>query len=405
MPKARVAIVRVEDSQEADFDSSVAELIELLGGWEEIIPMLIEKPILLKPNILNFIDNPERQPAITTDLRLVEAVVNSLRGWRQEITIQIGDSSGQSTITSEIIEKMGYNELPKKYDQLEVFGFDRNSREVEIANGHKLTKALLSEDAMTAHTIINLPKFKTHALTRYTGAIKNLFGCVSGKREKANIHVIGNTARGFSDALIDLYSVFKDKVSLNIMDGYIAMEGWGPSAGDPVDLKLLLASTDAVALDAVAIEIAKLGRVWTNQLAGEREMGENRLDEIEIVGLPISAVQRPFKTQGKILSYLVGSRLISRIWRYARKVPKHDPTDCIYCDLCIKACPVECMSFDEKKKMHIDYSECLSCYTCSEMCPKHCFEHKALYGKQIKVGFYGIILLLITAVIFLIAML
>jgi uncharacterized protein (DUF362 family)/ferredoxin-like protein FixX len=402
MPQARVAIVRVTDSQGADFDSAVAELVELLGGWEEIISKPIEKPILLKPNILNFINNPERQPAITTDLRLVEAVVKSLREWKQEIAIQIGDSSGQSTVTSEIIEKLGYNELPKKYEQLEVFGFDRNSREVEITAGHKLTKALLSADVMTAHTIINLPKLKTHALTRYTGAIKNLFGCVSGKREKANIHVIGNTARGFSDALIDLYSVFKDKVSLNIMDGYIAMEGWGPSAGDPVDLKILLASTDAVALDAVAIEITKLGRVWTNQLAGERKMGENRLEEIEVVGLPISAVQRPFKTQGKLISYLVGSRIISRIWRYARKVPKHDPTDCIYCDLCINACPVQCMSFDENKKMHIDYSECLSCYTCSEMCPKQCFEHKALYGTQIKAGFYGFILLLITALILLI---
>ncbi|MCG3219024.1 MAG: DUF362 domain-containing protein, partial [Candidatus Heimdallarchaeota archaeon] len=319
--------------------------------------------------------------------------------------IQVGDSSGQSTITSEIIEKLGYNELPKRYEQLEVFGFDRKSREVEIINGNKLTKALLSEDAITAHTIINLPKLKTHALTRYTGAIKNLFGCVSGKREKANIHVIGNTARGFSDALIDLYSVFKEKVSLNIMDGYIAMEGWGPSAGDPVDLKILLASTDAVALDAVAIEITKLGRVWTNQIAGERKLGENRLEEIEIVGLPISEVQRPFKTQGRFLSYLTGSRLISRIWRYARKVPKHDPIDCNYCDLCVKACPVQCISFDENKKMHIDYSECLSCYTCSEMCPKKCFEHKALYGKQIKAIFYGFILLSIAALILLVVFL
>jgi uncharacterized protein (DUF362 family)/ferredoxin-like protein FixX len=402
MLQARVAIVRVRDTQGPDFDSAVAEQIELLGGWQEIISKPIKKPILLKPNMLNFINNSERQPAITTDLRLVEAVVRSLRAWK-DTAIQIGDSSGQSTITSEIIEKLGYNELPNKYERLEVFGFDRNSREVEIINGHKLTKALLSEDAMTAHTMINLPKFKTHALTRYTGAIKNLFGCVSGKREKANIHVIGNTARGFSDALIDLYSVFKDKISLNIMDGYIAMEGWGPSAGDPVDLKILIASTDAVALDAVAIEIAKLGRVWTNQIAGERKMGENRLEKIEIVGLPISEVQRPFKTQGRFISYLVGSRLISRIWRYARKVPKHDPTDCIYCDLCVKACPVECISFDENKKMHIDYSECLSCYSCSELCSYQCFEHKALYGKQIKIGFYVFILLLITSLILLVA--
>jgi uncharacterized protein (DUF362 family) len=35
--------------------------------------------------------------------------------------------------------------------------------------------------------VINLPKFKTHGLTRLTGAVKNLFGCLPGA-QKAGFH-------------------------------------------------------------------------------------------------------------------------------------------------------------------------------------------------------------------------
>ena len=92
---------------------------------------------------------------------------------------------------------------------------------------------------LDADLVINLPKMKTHTLTRYTGAVKNLLGVLPGGR-KREIHVRAPGVTEFSRALVDILELVRPQ--LNIMDGILGMEGNGPgTSGTPHAYNLLAA--------------------------------------------------------------------------------------------------------------------------------------------------------------------
>lgn len=108
----------------------------------------------------------------------------------------------------------------------------------------------ISADALEADLIVNLPKFKAHSQMRFSGAVKNLFGCVTGVR-KAWLHALHGDRQGrFTAMICGLMEALPPTVSL--MDGVEAMHRTGPIAGDPFPLGLLGASASPVALDTAA---------------------------------------------------------------------------------------------------------------------------------------------------------
>ena len=106
----------------------------------------------------------------------------------------------------------------------------------------------VSKIAMEADFIISLPKFKTHGLTVITGAIKNSYGLLPGA-QKAKLHKAAGNAERFHELLVD---VFRLRVpDLFIVDAVVGMEGNGPASPDLREIGLILASDNAVAMDAV----------------------------------------------------------------------------------------------------------------------------------------------------------
>lgn len=85
---------------------------------------------------------------------------------------------------------------------------------------------------------------------------------------------------------------------LSVIDGYVGMEGRGPSGGDPVDLRLAIASTDFLAADATAVRIMgfdldEIGYLHYCQLG---RLGKADPEEIEVVGnCTVEECTRPFK--------------------------------------------------------------------------------------------------------------
>ena len=69
---------------------------------------------------------------------------------------------------------------------------------------------------------MSVPKLKTHGLTRYTGAIKNMFGSIPANGKK-NVHLLAPKNRSMAQALVDVYEMVQPHIT--IMDAVIGMEG------------------------------------------------------------------------------------------------------------------------------------------------------------------------------------
>lgn len=130
--------------------------------------------------------------------------------------------------------------------------------------------------------IIHLPTVKTHVFTTMTGAMKNAFGGLLNERRHWTHPVIHET-------LVDLLMI-QQKIHRSVfavMDGTIAGDGPGPRCMIPHVKNVLLASSDQVAIDAVAAKLMgfdPLSDVKFIRLAHERGLGCGDPQEIEIVG-------------------------------------------------------------------------------------------------------------------------
>ena len=119
---------------------------------------------------------------------------------------------------------------------------------MDFPQGVHAKRFMLARDVLDAEALVSVCKMKTHALEHITGAVKNQYGCVQGFH-KAKGHTLYSDPVSFARMLGDLNRLVKPR--LYIMDGITAMEGNGPTSGDPVPMHLLLLSTDPVALDSV----------------------------------------------------------------------------------------------------------------------------------------------------------
>ena len=164
-------------------------------------------------------------------------------------------------------------------------------REVEVPGADILLRAQVPRTILEADVLINLPVLKIHSLTLVTLAIKNLHGIVSDE-DKLYQHCYRDLvlARKLTDLLLIRCP------DLNVLDALVGQEGDHADEGQVVEMGLIMASRDAVALDAVAGAVMGLGpgEVDTTRIAGERGLGESDLSLIEVVGERIESVRHPF---------------------------------------------------------------------------------------------------------------
>jgi formate hydrogenlyase subunit 6/NADH:ubiquinone oxidoreductase subunit I len=265
---------------------------------------------------------------------------------------------------------------------------------VENPQGALVKRFELAKAAVEADVVVSLPKLKTHQLMYYTGAMKNLFGCVSGL-QKAAYHFRYPDRKDFGAMITDLCMALKPAFSL--MDAVVAMEGKGPGNGDPYALGLVLASSDILALDWAASSIIGYNPAHIPNQADAlargpwlRDPAKLTIDGPSIKELAVHNFKKVHET-GDI--GLVRRILPAWMYRYVQNVltprPFFRDDLCLRCGECITLCPAKVLSFvparantwlrpgspsgltAEKaaKRISIDYSACLRCYCCHEVCP------------------------------------
>ena len=145
--------------------------------------------------------------------------------------------------------------------------------------------------ALIGKNVVHLPTMKTHVFTTMTGAMKNAFGGLLHYRRHWTHSQIHKT-------LVDLLAIQKEihPGIFAVMDGTIAGDGPGPRAMRPHVKNLILASSDLVAIDAVAAKLMGFDPLELEfiRVAHERGLGVGDPREIEVVGLDISEINFGF---------------------------------------------------------------------------------------------------------------
>ncbi len=236
--------------------------------WEELVPR--GATVVIKPNLCTA--EPEKLEMSNTDPRITAAVCEVLltRAGR----IYLGESDGLREKAWDSFQVNGYGELARKLG-VELVSFSESPC-VKVncppAGEIELPRVILEADAF-----ITLPVLKTHALTYFTGSLKNQWGCLP-QYNRILLH------KYLDPLLATLHGVLKPKLA--IMDGIVGMEGRGPTNGKARRMDLILASRDGVALDATAMRLVGLDpqRARHIVMAAEQGLGRMRAEEIEADG-------------------------------------------------------------------------------------------------------------------------
>ena len=357
----------------ADYD--LKKLHQFLERAFSLIPLDKQikagERVLVKPN---FLWPKPVESAVCTHPAVIYATCQMVLDLGAKPVIGDSPSRGSAQL---VAEKIGLVPLAKKLG-VEIINFAHLKR-VEIKEPLKYHFLDLSEESLEFDRIINLAKFKTHAFLLLTLGVKNLFGCVPGKRKVIYHLECAYRPDLFALLLLELYRYFSPQLS--IVDGIVAMQGNGPNNGEPRKLGLLFASCDGVALDRVCGEVVNFPFDYNlTAFLGEKfQVGKGRLEEIKIEGVDLKEVKiKDFQLPH---SGPPAGEKIPRLarWFFKKQVhwrPEFDQEKCQACGICVDTCPSQALSLLPKekrtktRKIQIERSRCISCFCCQEVCPE-----------------------------------
>lgn len=312
--------------------------------------------VLVKPNVLGMYDPAQN---ITTHPAVVEAVVRLLLDGRNEVIV--ADSGALPGRTGRALERTGLAALGARYGEITVRPFEEwPSRIHENPDNRFLKRVNLPEILDDVDGIVNLPKLKSHMLTRITAGVKNLFGCIPGGG-KQQAHVIAPSAEEFAELIVDLYGFLQPRVLLNVLDGIVGLDGFGPGTGGRnAPCNFVAVSPDAVALDTALCGVIQQrpDSILTTRGAVARGLGSSETVTNQTLEPVKFRLPKKFPLQTFLFRHVSGVQ---------RRKPAVIEQKCKRCGVCAEVCPVDCITMDGLPRW--DYGRCIYCYCCHESCP------------------------------------
>jgi uncharacterized protein (DUF362 family)/NAD-dependent dihydropyrimidine dehydrogenase PreA subunit len=362
-----VAIVKT------DRPADVRKAVELLGGMGSFVSK--GEKVIIKPNVCC---GKSSDTGAVTDPELVAEICRMVAGCGASPVV--AESPIYPFKPERVFKKSGYYDFEQRYGFPFIDIDNAPFREISIPKGKAIKGSLVSLDVLQADKLINVPVLKTHLQTTVTIGLKNLKGVVVGK-QKHIIHL-----QGLDEGIVDLNTVVRS--DLTIVDGIIGMEGTGgPTNGRAVKMDVIVAGDNVVETDSVAVRImgGSPEEVEHIKLAARRGLGS--MDGIEMLGDSIAsvAVARDLPRMPKLNKFFI-TDVSLRLWDLARvpwarltggeKVMRAvrpgdlviDQSLCDGCRQCLKACPVDALSYDDL--LECDGEDCIRCFCCAEACPR-----------------------------------
>jgi uncharacterized protein (DUF362 family)/Pyruvate/2-oxoacid:ferredoxin oxidoreductase delta subunit len=354
-----VSIVKCPDYDRDRATSAIRQAVDLLGGIGEFV-----KPgdrVLIKPNLLKAMPP---QAAVTTHPEVVRAVIRLVHETGGQALV--GDSPGMGDLRK-VAERCGILDVVREEGAL----LAEMTEAVEVKNRGRFHRFEVARAAREADSIINLPKLKTHGMTTLTGAVKNLFGCVPGKRKVQWHFKAGVNHELFMMMLVELYALLRPR--LTVMDSVIGMDGNGPGSGDPCPVGTVIAGRDAVAVDVIAGQLVGVAAEELPVLMAARSagVGETRLDRIRVLGGSVAdaAIKRFRLPPREHTEWPLPEWARSSLKNAFTTRPLINHALCIKCGICQGHCPQGAIK-DSERGLLIRYRECIRCFCCQEFCPQ-----------------------------------
>jgi uncharacterized protein (DUF362 family)/NAD-dependent dihydropyrimidine dehydrogenase PreA subunit len=356
-----VSIVKIQ----GNIDAAVRTAMEEAGGLKSLVGRGDE--VYLKPN---FVAPRSSSQGVTTDLEIIRVVAEEVR--RHDGVPILYETPAIEFDRDQVFRILGVPEFARK-NGIRISKALSELIKVDVPGGRALKRIKVPKLLYRAK-IINIPKLKTHVCAKMTSAIKNLIGLLPHE-EKRRIHV-----QGVHRTVADLPKVFQP--IMTVVDAVNCLEGDGPAFGDRVEMGLIIAGQDLVAVDRVCSQVIGLSpeEVDYLRLADQRPFSRN----IRIVGESLRDVSRSFRIPEKSALYHLASWMIytldipfSRV--SSRSFPEYlystgrvgtnptiDKTRCDQCGECRSVCPVE--GALDIENYRVNYSLCLRCLSCLPAC-------------------------------------
>ena len=276
---ARVSLVKGNDRREIVYQS--LKIIE-----DEILGSIGNKRILIKPNVV-----VSFEPLAVTHVDAIRAILDFLTPHYKEQII-IGESGAQKTFDG--YKNNGYLDLEKEYN-IKLVDLNQDSFQYRYVFGSEnqpLPVRIISTFLDPNIYTISAARMKTHNKVLITLSLKNfLLACPLNdykKNDKALFHTAPPAVNDLCH--FNMFHIAQDVYpDLAVIDGFVGMEGKGPSWGTPFDSKVSIASRDALAADTIATKVMGFDpkRVLYLSALAEAGLGQGEPDRIDVLGAPL----------------------------------------------------------------------------------------------------------------------
>lgn len=247
------------------YDATV-RAIELLGGMERFVPRRARVGLL--------VNSRYSKPGTYVKPQIALAVITMCHQSGAAEIVSLEDASSRywrrATLSSEHRNYVSQIKSPRAH------------RAVEVPGGVNVRRVEVVPELLECDVYINLPIFKNHEGTLFTGALKNLMGAIAN-RSNQRFH-LGSDPGSDSDNYAFLSQSIADanllrRPTLAIGDATEVIVRGGPVGPGPLrNFNTVVASTDPVALDACGAEILGLPPEKSRMLRRAEEHGIGTID-------------------------------------------------------------------------------------------------------------------------------
>jgi uncharacterized protein (DUF362 family)/ferredoxin len=364
----------------SDPSRAVNDAVQLAGG------LSVHGNVLIKPNLS--CAKPSGS-GLVTNVEVIRALVKMVAD--QGAKPLVGDLPILGWDPKKVFDATGIRSIEDAGGEL--VDWSENHLEIALPNARVLKKVTIARPAIEVDAIINVPVLKHHFLTHLSGSMKNLFGLIEpGFRPR--VHVLG-----LDGPLVDLYEFLKPRIVLNVMDATNIAQSvrpagqyYGPTEAKSVfKANMVMASKDAVALDAVAADVIRIDPMDVEMVRIASERGLGRIDPKTVGNARGASLKIKSSFIGKVIPYMDDAWTSQRLNRIAHPFAKRlygkevvslkearremdaiDPSriglvgGCVECGLCVNACPTKNISLNGRPAFG---SNCIKCFICVEICP------------------------------------